>query len=88
MADLTTKELALELLRNERNILLEKTDKFILSDYPHNTDEIRQLWITYRQSLRDLTSNNTPSLSEEGELINITWPNDPNGNSGPDSLNN
>ena len=29
MADLTTNELALELLRTERNILLEKTDKFI-----------------------------------------------------------
>lgn len=85
MADLTSNEFALELLRNERNIILKRSDKYLLSDYPQ-TEEKKQGWILYRQALRNLTITQTPTLSDVGEIENITWPVDPNGNSGPDSL--
>ena len=85
MASLTNNELALELLRNERNIILKRSDKYILPDFPHAEGK-KDEWIAYRQSLRDITATNTPTLSADGVLQNITWPTDPNGNSGPDSI--
>tara|TARA_B100001287_G_C22671068_1_gene525296 strand:- start:1714 stop:1986 length:273 start_codon:yes stop_codon:yes gene_type:complete len=85
MADLTNNEFALELLRNERNIILKRSDKYLLSDFPQ-TEEKKQEWILYRQALRNLTVTQTPTLSEDGDIQNVTWPVDPNGNSGPDSL--
>ena len=76
-ADLTISELAMEKMRDERNILLQNTDKYALSDYPHSSDSVKQTWITYRQELRNLTTSQTPSLDSNGELINITWPTEP-----------
>lgn len=38
-----------------RNELLRESDKYMLIDYPIS-DEERQQWITYRQGLRDITS--------------------------------
>jgi hypothetical protein len=34
-------------------------------------------WSTYRQALRDLPSTASPSLDENGNLTNVTWPNKP-----------
>lgn len=43
-------------LRARRNQLLLESDKYVLPDYPHKTDEIKQAWLDYRQALRDITS--------------------------------
>lgn len=76
--DLTLSELAFEKLRDERNILLENSDKYVLSDYPHPSDSVKQAWLTYRQELRNLPETQNPSFNSDGELINITWPTKPN----------
>jgi hypothetical protein len=34
-------------------------------------------WRVYRQALRDLPNTQTPSLDENGQLTNITWPEKP-----------
>lgn len=63
-----------------RNRKLRNTDQYTLPDYPHNSDEIRQVWLTYRQELRDLPAN-SPDVSidpETGELVGIVWPKNPN----------
>ena len=64
-------------LREERNKKLFNTDCRIVADFPHPSEEVKQAWITYRQELRDLPANADPSLDENGELINITWPTPP-----------
>jgi hypothetical protein len=43
--------------RNIRNELLNKTDKYILSDYPIALDE-QMIIKTYRQDLREFINNN------------------------------
>tara|TARA_B000000557_G_scaffold227384_1_gene198340 strand:+ start:1042 stop:1410 length:369 start_codon:yes stop_codon:yes gene_type:complete len=70
-------EYSYDVLRYERNKLLESSDKYALSDFPHNSDEKKQEWLTYRQQLRDITTSQTPSVDSSGNLINITWPNKP-----------
>tara|TARA_Y100000591_G_C21706786_1_gene631256 strand:- start:189 stop:491 length:303 start_codon:yes stop_codon:yes gene_type:complete len=86
VVELTNEEIAMELLRDQRNIILKRSDIYVLPDFPHLSDNIRQDWITYRHNLRELTTTQTPSLSEDGVLLNVTWPIDPNGNSGPESI--
>ena len=66
-------ELPLKRLREQREFLLIDTDKYVLPDYPHSSESKRQEWITYRQQLRDITTQ-TPSLNSNGDLINIVWP--------------
>ena len=44
-------------LRNRRNIILNETDKYMISDYPI-TPENLEIIKTYRQNLRDFTQNN------------------------------
>tara|TARA_Y100001980_G_C14169844_1_gene45293 strand:- start:80 stop:451 length:372 start_codon:yes stop_codon:yes gene_type:complete len=70
-------QLAFDLLRCERNLLLNNTDKYMVSDFPHSSESIKQQWVTYRQSLRDLPSNSDPKLDINMELTNITWPTPP-----------
>ena len=60
-------------LRMERNQLLRDTDWRLLPDYPGSN---QTEWRTYRQSLRDITTQ-TPSLDENGNLTGITWPTPP-----------
>ena len=43
--------------RNIRNELLNKTDKYILSDYPITLEQ-QMIIKTYRQDLRDFINNN------------------------------
>lgn len=57
----------LVLLRNQRNQLLEETDKYVLPDYPITSENL-QLIKQYRQALRDFTSNNYV-LPEKPEII-------------------
>ena len=44
-------------LREERNLVLEQTDRYATIDYPHVTEEAKQAWLDYRQALRDLPAN-------------------------------
>ena len=53
-------------IRQERNRLLKDTDYAVLPDSGHDTQEIR----TYRQALRDITSQETFPDS-------VTWPTKP-----------
>ena len=76
-------EMPSKIIRFLRDLLLKNCDVYSLTDYPHASNEIKTAWLTYRQKLRDLPSIQTPLLNENGELINIIWPTDPNGNSLP-----
>ena len=60
----------LKKLRTKRNILLEQTDKYAIPDYPHPTPEARQVWLDYRQALRDLPANTE-------DPANPIWPTRP-----------
>ena len=54
-------------LRKERDVLLAKTDKYALPDWPHETLAKQTEWIEYRQALRDL-----PTVTEDP--ANPVWP--------------
>jgi len=58
----------IDIVRKERNSMLDATDKFIVSDYPIS-DEEKSAWLTYRQALRDITDGNTVLDAE-----NDFWP--------------
>lgn len=57
-------------VRSQRNILLKKSDKYSFQDFPI-TQEKRNEWFTYRQALRDITSQ--PGFPED-----VVWPDPPN----------
>jgi len=60
-------------LRIKRNQLLAQSDWMAVSDRTMSTEQI-----AYRQSLRDIPANNPDvALNEAGELINVTWPTEP-----------
>ena len=63
-------------LRRFRDSELKDTDWRMQSDYPHDDQEE---WKTYRQALRDMTSQ-TPRWNDDERLVGIEWPTDPNGN--------
>lgn len=63
----------LRLLREQRNQLLVQSDWRMVADYP-GTNQTE--WQTYRQSLRDITTQ-SPSLDSNGNLTGITWPTPP-----------
>ena len=71
--DPTNDQIAMQFIRDHRNGLLKNFDWMGNSDVTM-TDE----WRTYRQALRDLPANSTPSLDEDGNLTGVTWPNKPN----------
>ena len=62
----------MRLLRLERNQKLTETDWWCCSD---RTPTKAQL--DYRTALRDLPSTASPSLDENGNLTNVTWPTKP-----------
>jgi hypothetical protein len=64
------KKYMLDGLRENRNQLLDKTDRYTTIDYPHPTEEAKQAWLDYRQALRDLPSNTT-------DPENPVWPQAP-----------
>ena len=72
-----TSDFAYSELRYERNKLLSDSDRYSLPDYPHLNDTIKNQWLAYRTSLRDITSQ-TPTVNiYTGEITNIIWPNPP-----------
>ena len=62
----------MRLLRMERDRLIALTDWRFRSDLSPS-----QAWIDYCQALRDLPATATPSLDENGNLTNVTWPTPP-----------
>ena len=62
----------MRLLREERDRRLAATDWWASSDLTMSSDRT-----TYRQALRDLPANQTPTINAEGELQNVTWPTKP-----------
>ena len=62
----------MRLLREERDLRLAATDWWASSDLTMSSDRT-----TYRQALRDLPANQTPTINSEGELQNVTWPTKP-----------
>jgi hypothetical protein len=70
-------ELSYKLLREQRKDKLLKTDFYFVNDYPHKTDDKKNEWISYRQSLRDLPTNTNISLDNDGTLMGVTWPTEP-----------
>ena len=62
----------MQILREQRNQKLAETDWWCCSDRTPT-----QAQLDYRQALRDLPSNSTPSLDEHGNLIGVTWPTKP-----------
>ena len=60
------------LLRRERNRRLQETDWWAGKDVT-----MSQARKDYRQALRDLPSTASPTLDEQGNLTNVTWPTKP-----------
>lgn len=62
----------MRLLREERNRKLAQSDWRASSDLTLSSE-----WATYRQALRDLPFMATPTLDDDGNLQNVTWPEEP-----------
>jgi len=74
-----TNEMVVQEFRIIRNGLLIESDKIMISDYPI-TEEKREEWKVYRQSLRELPSTidlTQLKMNSRFELINFTWPQKP-----------
>lgn len=69
-------EAPMKKLRKERNKKLLATDKYIIVDWPHKNENIKQQWIVYRQLLRDLPTISTPLLDSNDNLV-VNWPEPP-----------
>jgi hypothetical protein len=64
----------LGLLRQERWRRLTATDMYGLADYPFKSDENKQAWLSYRQALRNITTQYpNPEVDAEDNLIGIVW---------------
>ena len=61
----------MRILREERN------RKLVETDWRASSDLTLGEWSTYRQALRDLPATAKPSLDDDGNLINVTWPDEP-----------
>jgi hypothetical protein len=72
-----TLEAPMKQLRQQRNQKLEESDKYVIPDWPHTNDTVRQSWLTYRQSLRNLPSTSNPSIDSNYNLTGFTWPTPP-----------
>ena len=57
--------------REERNTLLDQSDRYMLDDFPQNDEGKKQLWADYRQLLRDLPTTARPTLGEDGTLQDL-----------------
>jgi len=74
--ELYLKEIPLQLLREKRDKLLAEEDWRILRAYSQGI-ELSEEWKNYLQALRDLPETSEPMLDEDGNLINVIWPNKP-----------
>jgi hypothetical protein len=65
---------AIKKFREERNALLDKSDKYVTPDYPHRLELDIQNWKDYRRALRDLPGTARPTLDADGNLTGVEWP--------------
>ena len=70
----TKAEIALEKLRNARNKRIALTDWWASADLTMTPEQT-----AYRQALRNITDTQTPDVNEYLELVNVTWPTNPQG---------
>jgi hypothetical protein len=63
---ITSNEHFLKRARNIRNELLNKTDRYILEDYPL-TEEEKEVVKDYRKKLRDFINENKDKILSEGQ---------------------
>jgi predicted nucleic acid-binding Zn-ribbon protein len=68
---------AITKMREQRDALLDKSDKYMTRDYPHRLEKDIQDWEKYRQALRDLPITSRPTLDEDGNVLNVDWPTPP-----------
>ena len=77
---ITSNEHFLKRARNIRNELLNKTDRYMLQDYPNLTPDQLKSIKDYRHALREfininkeniLTNGQTPDFPQQPEFINI-----------------
>ena len=72
----------MRLLRIERNRRLAEADWVTLKAYSQGV-EVHPIWKNYMQALRDLPyvcihmTDDVPKLDEQGNLINVPWPDVP-----------
>ena len=72
----------MRLLRIERDRRLAETDWVTLKAYSQGV-EVHPIWKNYMQALRDLPyvcihmTDDVPKLDEQGNLINVPWPDVP-----------
>lgn len=62
----------MRLLREERDRRISETDWWAGQDLTMTQEQK-----DYRQALRDLPSSTSPTLDEQGNLTNVTWPTKP-----------
>ena len=70
----------LDFIRRDRNKLLQLSEIYVLPDYPHLNDTVKQDWIIYRQELRDIPNNldiSTVLFDENEKLTGFEWPTPP-----------
>ena len=65
---------AIKKFREERNLLLDQSDKYVTPDYPHRLELDIQNWKDYRHALRHLPTTARPTLDEDGKLTGVEWP--------------
>ena len=63
-------------MRRIRNILLKASDWTQLPDCPL-TNSKKTKWASYRQNLRNIPATSNPSFDDDGNLLGVTWPNEP-----------
>ena len=63
---ITSNEHFLKRARNIRNELLNKTDRYILEDYPLSEEE-KQIVKDYRKKLREFINENKDKILSEGK---------------------
>ena len=66
----------MEEVRSRRDNRLQMSDWTQFNDSPLS-DSKKTEWATYRQELRDLPATASPEYSDEGMLVNVTWPIEP-----------
>ena len=64
------------MLRSFRNSQLSQSDWTQFADSPL-AEQKKAEWAVYRQQLRDLPTNSTPALDENGQLTGVDWPTPP-----------
>jgi hypothetical protein len=63
-------------MRKLRNSFLRASDWTQMADSPLSTEKKTE-WSIYRQALRDLPNNSTPTLDENKNLVGVIFPAQP-----------